>query len=616
MAISRDIVALQYLGAAFARPLSTASSPSREIHHDVPIRSLSWRTRVNSSIIATTSHSTLFPRYYSSPPISLEAKVMGRDSQHQQPQEKQGKIIQGGRRNKDFDSPSSQLPAPVSSRTRRQRPLQQQQQQHQGKQSGKIIQGGKWNKDYGHAYAQIGGPIDESTCDLSVIQIHKLIRDRIQCRREHEFQKADDIREELRRCGVLVNDAAKAWRADGIFWFPSMVHVPKMSECSTIDEAIQNIYVNIENANPRDIAAFWTVVPKLLYHHQRSGRQQFLPQLEFVFDKTLRGIEKYGRRDLTQTALSIAKIWKSTGRGARGSYHQFLRDTIKEKRFDIFQTIADAAIPNLDEFEPRYLSNLAYAYALVECMPRVRDGTTIFGHLARKSIPSLDKFNAQDLSNIVWAFAKAGTSHSLLFVEVASRILIDDDDDDNNNNNDNGLPSFKPQEISNTMWAYAKAEESHPRLFDAVARHIVSHDDLHAFDPQCISNTVWAFAKAKLPHYPLFRKVANHIDSLENLVAFEPQHLSNIVWAYARVKISQPYLFGKIADHIVSLPNLEDFTEQDMQNIGRAFQKARVSHRSLYAKLIEAGCVIHTTERKRVSSPLQDDASLKEWWRE
>lgn len=533
-----------------------------------------------------------------------------RDRDSRQQQEKQGKIIRGGRPNKDFGSPPSPLPAPDSSRARKQRPVQRQQQRQQQGKHGKIIQGGKWNDDYGHAYARIGGPIDESICDLSIVQIHEMIRERIQCRREHKFQKADDIREELRRAGVLVNDAAKAWRADGIFWFPSMVHVPKMSECQTIDEAIQKIYVNIENANPRDIAAFWTVVPKLLYDHQRSGRQDFLPQLEYVFDKTLGGIEKYGRRDLTQTALSIAKIWKSTGRGARGSYHQFLRDTIKDKRFDMFQTVADAAAPNLAEFEPRYLSNLAYAYALVECMPRVRDGSTIFGHLAGKTIPSLDKFNAQDMSNTVWAFAKAGTSHSLLFVEVASRILIDDDNDIN------GIRSFKPQELSNTMWAYAKAEESHPRLFDAVARHIISHDDLHAFDPQCVSNTVWAFAKASVPHYPLFRKVANHIDSLDDLVAFEPQHLSNIVWAYARVKISQPYLFGKVADHIASLPNLEEFTEQDMQNIGRAFEKARVSHPRLYAKLVEAGGVIHTTDRKRVSSPLQDHASLREWWRE
>ena len=56
------------------------------------------------------------------------------------------------------------------------------------------------------------------------------------------------------------------------------------------------------------------------------------------------------------------------------------------------------SLPILSKFEPRHLSNLAYAYALAGNAPKLEDGTALFDHIAEKSIPSLGKFIPQGLN--------------------------------------------------------------------------------------------------------------------------------------------------------------------------------------------------------------------------
>ena len=66
----------------------------------------------------------------------------------------------------------------------------------------------------GHNYAQ-DGPIDKSVCQFSESEIHDLLSARMECRRKRDFQRADSIREQLKRGGVEVDDSARLWRADG-----------------------------------------------------------------------------------------------------------------------------------------------------------------------------------------------------------------------------------------------------------------------------------------------------------------------------------------------------------------------------------------------------------------
>mmetsp|Transcript_22176 Transcript_22176/g.47701 ORF Transcript_22176/g.47701 Transcript_22176/m.47701 type:complete len:580 (-) Transcript_22176:26-1765(-) len=446
----------------------------------------------------------------------------------------------------------------------------------------KIRWGGELN-EFGHDYAQIGGPIDKAVRDtISEGEIHKRIRERGRCRRAREFSKADNMREGLRRFGVYINDEARAWRADGEFWFPSST-TPRMSECQTIDEAIQSTHENLEHASPRDVAAFWTVAPRLLKDHQRSGEQRFLPELESIFDKTIDRMHTFGCRDLAQTALAFAKVKKSVGQGAKdgGGYCQFLRGAIDDSRASqgagTLESVAEAAVPILSQFEPWYLSSLAYAFALAGYTPGFEDGSTLFDHIAEEIIHSLGGFDPQGLSNLLWAFVKAGASNPLLFEKVADHVVSLDD-----------LGEFKPQELSSMVWAYAKAGARDPKLFDKVGNHIVSLDDLSAFYPQSIANTVWAFAKAEVLHNPLFRKVADHINSLNHLSAYKPQELSSMVWAYANVESLQPLIFDKVADHILSLENLKEYKEQEIHDLARAFSKAGVQNSQLFDVLTAA----------------------------
>ncbi|KAL7490056.1 hypothetical protein ACHAW6_016124 [Cyclotella cf. meneghiniana] len=71
---------------------------------------------------------------------------------------------------------------------------------------------------HGHDYNQTGGPIDPSICSLPEKEIHMLIRERMQCKFDRNFEMADSIERELMSYGVNVHDGFKEWRADGQGW--------------------------------------------------------------------------------------------------------------------------------------------------------------------------------------------------------------------------------------------------------------------------------------------------------------------------------------------------------------------------------------------------------------
>ena len=369
--------------------------------------------------------------------------------------------------------------------------------------------------EFGHDYTQIGGPINPSACRLNEVQINNLIRGRMQSRRIRNFNQADKIKEELTQSGVFIDDKAKVWRADGIK--SSLMHatstnntkIPKMSDFNTFDEAIQTYYDNLDKLSPRNISSFWAAVPQIL---RRQNRGHLAPQLEAIFNKTAEQIGNYGPRDLATTALAFAKTIQILKGGrsseSNGNYHLFLHNTLVGKRDIIFQFIAKTAVPILSQFEPRYLANLAYTYALLGYVPKLEDGSALFDHIAEKSIPLLGKFTPQGLSNTVWSFEKLKQAHPALFEKVGDHI-----------SSLNHLNDFKPQDFTNIILAYSKAKLAHPDLFDKVGSHIAFLNNLDAFKPQELANTVWAFTKAGVQHPELFDKVGNHM-SLNHLNDF------------------------------------------------------------------------------------------------
>lgn len=72
--------------------------------------------------------------------------------------------------------------------------------------------------EHGHDYFKVGGPIDPSICTLPEREIHMLIRERMECKFDRNFQMADSIQRELLSYGVEVHDGYKEWRADGETW--------------------------------------------------------------------------------------------------------------------------------------------------------------------------------------------------------------------------------------------------------------------------------------------------------------------------------------------------------------------------------------------------------------
>lgn len=72
--------------------------------------------------------------------------------------------------------------------------------------------------EHGHDYSKTGGPID---CQLPEREIHLLIRERMECKFDRNFDMADSIQRELLSYGVEIHDGYKEWRADGESWSSS-----------------------------------------------------------------------------------------------------------------------------------------------------------------------------------------------------------------------------------------------------------------------------------------------------------------------------------------------------------------------------------------------------------
>ncbi|KAL7449821.1 hypothetical protein ACHAWC_001838 [Mediolabrus comicus] len=340
----------------------------------------------------------------------------------------------------------------------------------------------------------------------------------------------------------------------------------------------------------RNVSAVWARIPQLMtkrpLQKQHAGEEFSIDDMRLmigrIFDNTVDGIVDCNSIDLNQITLGMAKIVqilrKRAGRRmGEDAYRIILRELLLEKdnrtaNSELFQFIAENSMDILNEFDAQGLSNLAYAYALIEYVPKFDDGSDLFDHIAMQSIKMRAEFNAQDVSNMVWAFATVKKRHDALFKAMGDQVVAQDH-----------LRDFRPQALSNIVWAYATAGVSHPILFEKVTNHIVELKSLDRFThPQDVSNTVWAYATAGVNHPQLFEKLANHIAGLDNLREFKPQHVSNTVWAYATAGVNHPNLFEKMANHIVRLDHLRDFKPQHLSNIVWAYATAGANHPKLF----------------------------------
>ena len=130
-------------------------------------------------------------------------------------------------------------------------------------------------------------------------------------------------------------------------------HLP-FRECRSLEEAIHLAYDNLNHATPRNLSAFWAVVPKHLRNGHNSGLLgqnpgDLMNQLDQILGHTLERIGSFDYRDLAQTTLGLAKIvdWISRKRGGKVPTIQPLHDLFignnSENKQFIFAELAVAA---------------------------------------------------------------------------------------------------------------------------------------------------------------------------------------------------------------------------------------------------------------------------------
>ena len=331
----------------------------------------------------------------------------------------------------------------------------------------------------------------------------------------------------------------------------------ELRKYTTIVELVLTTCDSLHAMSPRDMSTFWMSRSKLFQN--RGGRPprtnnnhrhgQINEQLDMILVKTMENIGGYNCKDLATTALGMAKIVKQVGHRQSGkkdptdSLNQVLHDLLigidsRKKNF-IFNEIATSSIPIVHTFDPRHLSNYIYAHGLVEFVPNIGRGRTLFDVLALEAISKLRRFNSQNLSNMLWAYAKVGSSNSSLFKATEDSIVSLHD-----------LVDFWPQALSNIAWAVATAGESHPQLFQKLAVHIVSLKVLSGLNSQDLANIALAYATSGEFHYRVVKHFAGQMVSLKDFNVFISRNLSNIMWSFTTSERS--HLYSSSASPVIS----------------------------------------------------------------
>ncbi len=86
---------------------------------------------------------------------------------------------------------------------------------------------------------------------------------------------------------------------------------------------------------------------------------------------------------MAQTTIGLAKVTKDVSSVAKKSYyvgsaHRVLNNLLVGNKENIFNGLARALIPILEDFDARHLSNLIYAFGLAKQVLQFEDGSNVF----------------------------------------------------------------------------------------------------------------------------------------------------------------------------------------------------------------------------------------------
>ena len=166
---------------------------------------------------------------------------------------------------------------------------------------------------HGYRRADDGSVVINETDALS---LHALIFERVLCRRDRAFQRADDLRKQLREAGVAVNDTENTYRI--------LLRAPTTHDYQRVDDG--TVQMTVEDQAQLDDLLFQRMTAK------RSGtttppiRSRRFCGLRVFSSMTALEPMKFGRRDLleksrrrTITEGKMMVLWSSTRRSRRSS---------------------------------------------------------------------------------------------------------------------------------------------------------------------------------------------------------------------------------------------------------------------------------------------------------
>ena len=337
----------------------------------------------------------------------------------------------------------------------------------------------------------------------------------------------------------------------------------RINKASTMDELLTIVEKNASNLDAR-------AVDESLLRSSKFKQEKGRSLSRSVWDRLQKAVVLLERRMTDRISDYSAYYLASCA-------HKLAKMRLGKK--STFQAIEKEAIIKLQDFQPRSLANLLWAFekAKVEARQLFQ---AVDAHL--QSHPGLlKKFNAQDIANIVLAYAKAGEKASKLFAAVDAHL----------HRHPGLLKKFNAQDIANSVWSYATAKEKAPKLFEAVDALLQSHPGLlKKFNAQNIANLALAYAKAGEKAPRLFEAVDALLHTNpKRLEAFNAQDIANTLWSFATAGEKAPKLFEAVDALLhTQLWRLKEFNPQNIANTLWSFATAGETAPKLFDEAVDA----------------------------
>ena len=181
--------------------------------------------------------------------------------------------------------------------------------------------------------------------------------------------------------------------------------MPVFRECESIYDVLELALEHIDQLRPNEIAAVWSNLSRTLLkrrpHQQKHSDQRsykdeamrYELELLDISQVTMNHLDGMGPKDITTVTLAMAKIVqhirnrpKKKLDAAQQAFSNVLFDDDSNLNESVFYDLAKKSQKILPDFDARYLSNLAYAHALLEYNPLFDDGSKLLTNIADESL--------------------------------------------------------------------------------------------------------------------------------------------------------------------------------------------------------------------------------------